>query len=482
MLVAATRRRPSSWAIPDFPSNASYWPRQVPADQWPPPHPRDAAFRRVRLYVYPLPREFTYDVYEQFGNRMRGAYGTKGFCLVRGCNLDWHTSSAQMRQYSSEVPIVMRMLQAFRVVDKAEEADAFLVPFPIGLWQVAGWVFRRSTKFNALLDALPTRLPHLTEATAARHIFLDAVDSFHLAIGAVLPMAPRAIVIHLGDDLWNRSHASPARHTHSRAIVRRGTRFNRSVVVPYRSVLPAGPVPAREHSREWLLFGAFDMRRHPRRGLLTRSLLEQAAAQPRLAGRVRVGTLDGVGSLAEASAMASRSTFCLCASGDAPSFTQRFYFSILHGCIPVRVDLYFRAPDDPGLALPFPSLIEWERIIIDLRPNMTGLPIADGPVARHHRRGRSAEDADLLDAEFRRRIDGLLLRLVDEEQRTAVARREYMRSVAHWLTFDAHGADGHLRKQDAASATLHEIARLLGIETRPSHDLPRRVEHSPPRK
>ena len=48
--------------------------------------------------------------------------------------------------------------------------------------------------------------------------------------------------------------------------------------------------------------------------------------------------------------MASRSTF-VCAVAMRP-FTQRFYFSILHGCIPVRVDLYFRAPDDPGPPCP----------------------------------------------------------------------------------------------------------------------------------
>ena len=45
---------------------------------------------------------------------------------------------------------------------------------------------------------------------------------------------------------------------------------------------------------------------------------------------------------------AARSSFCLCPSGDAPSFTQRLYVAVLSGCVPVRVDAYPRWPAHGG--------------------------------------------------------------------------------------------------------------------------------------
>jgi hypothetical protein len=41
---------------------------------------------------------------------------------------------------------------------------------------------------------------------------------------------------------------------------------------------------------------------------------------------------------AEAQRLALESDFCFCPTGDAKGFTARFYFSLLLGCLPVRVD------------------------------------------------------------------------------------------------------------------------------------------------
>ena len=47
---------------------------------------------------------------------------------------------------------------------------------------------------------------------------------------------------------------------------------------------------------------------------------------------------------------------------------------------------------------------------------------------------------------------------------TIGAARSYLLSVAHWLVFDGHRADGTLARQDAPSAALHALADQLGID------------------
>ena len=41
---------------------------------------------------------------------------------------------------------------------------------------------------------------------------------------------------------------------------------------------------------------------------------------------------------AEAQRLSLESDFCFCPTGDAKGFTARLYFSLLLGCLPVRVD------------------------------------------------------------------------------------------------------------------------------------------------
>ena len=103
-----------------------------------------------------------------------------------------------------------------------------------------------------------------------------------------------------------------------------------------------------------------------------------------------------------------------------------------HGCIPVKVDLYRRYPSDfevpsTNPAYPFASLISWERVVVEATAD---------------------------------RLDGLLDRLLHLE-RSAASRRRYMRSIAHWISYDAHDAHGQLRLQDAPSAAMHELAARL---------------------
>eukprot|EP00965_Chrysotila_dentata_P220467 6191794-Pleurochrysis_carterae.AAC.1 len=63
-----------------------------------------------------------------------------------------------------------------------------------------------------------------------------------------------------------------------------------------------------------------------------------------------------------------RSVFCLTPVGDGDGFTQRFWFSISAGCIPVRIDSYYPDFDFEGVAWPFKTTIDWRRAVVIISP------------------------------------------------------------------------------------------------------------------
>ena len=158
-------------------------------------------------------------------------------------------------------------------------------------------------------------------------------------------------------------------------------------------------------------------------------------------------------SLAEAAAHQYNASFCLCPGGDAPSFTQRLYVSILHGCIPVRIDTYLRYPPDPEgveTAYPFPNIIDWNRMSITISAN--------GGNATKESHAKSGWR--YLKEQFLQIVPRLVALEASGE---AAAMRAYMRHVAPLLAFDTHSkTSGQLHRQDAASAALHELAIKLG--------------------
>lgn len=123
--------------------------------------------------------------------------------------------------------------------------------------------------------------------------------------------------------------------------------------------------------------------------------------------------------------MASRSTFCLCPSGDIVGFTARFYFSIIHGCIPVYVDMFPRALTFDDLLFPFPTSIDWGRVTI-FRTLATS--------------------------------SGLLQHLSSLPATEVAARQRYIRSIASLLVYDTPGVE-----RDAPAAFIEELEhRFLG--------------------
>jgi len=287
---------------------------------------------------------------------------------------------------------------------------------------------------------------------------------------------PPAPPQHLGDDLWT----SAGRVHQKLRPLRRGFRYNRSIVVPHRLNLVAAPMPRdwASRTRPLLVFGAFGLSRHPGRLQLARAIW---AAEHIAPGRVHVGgSVDSLASgdashrtslaqqarsasrsshsppasLAEAHDVARNATFCLCPSGDAPSLTQRLYAAVSAGCLPVVIDLYARAPLDPQRGYPFPSLVEWSQFVVEVPANRAAMPAIDAT-----RRGGAERYFQALQREFA----ALLPRLQALESQ-APARRRYMQSIAHLLRFDSPTMDkGQPRRQDAASAAVYEIAGKLGL-------------------
>jgi len=439
-------------------------------------------------------------------NSTRNSTHTSTDCLTGQCAYELFSGS---RVYSSEVPLFDELLRRCPLEDDPAEADLFIVPIMFGTLQSSSWgtvrdkeperyeTWRAAAGGAFTADAY-AQLSHLTPATAARHVFFWTADSDFVChnnkIGVPRslqkPLAA-AIWVHLGDDHW-RSLAS----MRQRRTPIAGDRYMpRDIVVPYRVShwLPLGfpprlPAEQLHHQPQspsppstLLLHANVNARRHPSRGRFL-SDLARAAARRGVSGRILLpgtsrervrGKTGGMtADVRQASAQAMGSDFCLCPTGDAKGHTARLYHSIVHGCIPVRVDGWERNYSIPAsgnytnrsfdadfssprtepspsvtskarsradkardrqrhrlrsetVALPFPTAIEWERVVIDAAPHDAG---------------------------------ALLDRLLAMPASEVRARKAYLRRIAPLLLVDVRVGD----QPNGADAFLAELHRVAG--------------------
>ena len=242
------------------------------------------------------------------------------------------------------------------------------------------------------------RLPHLSAETAARHVLLFTIDVEFVDLHKIAPpLLRQALVVHLGDD-----------HVPCRAKFQLSTRpLDASISVPYRvsQWCPLGfPPPIRPKTR--LLLANINPNRHATRGILAGHLRERAkalgiesrvlfpsdireassgsaldAARPHRGKSIGIGTQEngensgssiggenripeGMLGPREAAEAALASTFCLCPTGDSKGFTARLWFSIAHGCIPVRYDGFHRNLTSNQTAYPFADRVDWSRMVV----------------------------------------------------------------------------------------------------------------------
>jgi hypothetical protein len=152
---------------------------------------------------------------------------------------------------------------------------------------------------------------------------------------------------------------------------------------------------------------------------------------PSGAGRVfwlvRSPTKENAMPLSAADTMARMrdTTFCVAPTGDSDGFTQRFYYILAAGCIPVRVDTYYANFSFGRVAWPFKQTINWRKAAVLLPPH-------------------------------RLRRDGLIPTLLNISATRIAAMQRYIREVARPATlFDYRG-----RRPDAFSAFLDELLHL----------------------
>jgi hypothetical protein len=399
---------------------------------------------RLKIYVY---RQFLHHLQQQqhsgrwFGfsdtrrvtgatrNVTRNVSCLEGPCIFNGFKY------LNVRQYTSEVPIYQRLVTACTVVDEPERADIYLVPFYFGYMMTLGW----QVKMKEMPDAwrvehremmraalsLKRALPYLDNRTASRHVLLFTCDSQFVNIDLHKHFR-ESLIVHLGDDAFHGSPMLSAVHGGS-SLGHEKHHLPNGIIVPYRvsQWMPYGFNRSRlVGARKLLLSMNVNMERHPVRRKVAFAVT--ASAKGLKVDPARLLLSNRMMGPKEAADAALNSTFCLCPTGDSKGFTARFYFVLLHGCIPIRVDGYSRNTTTAPPTYPFPKLIDWSRLVIDVPPSQANM---------------------------------LLPRLLAMPQREIEERQSYLRHTAHWLLFDNEEHAHH----DASAALIHQIqARFLG--------------------
>ena len=240
------------------------------------------------------------------------------------------------------------------------------------------------------------------------------------------PLMSQSIVVHLGDDQWVSSHLD--RHFHGQS----NTFMPNSLTVPYRIShwVPDGlPLLSRAHTaRPLLLSMNVDYERSKSRATIASAV--RASALSIGLPPSRLNLTEQMLNPRDAAILASASTFCLCPTGDSKGFTARFYFSLLHGCLPVRVDGWERDPRRAPPAYPFPELLDWSRLVLDI-------PLGQVP--------------------------SLLPRLATMSTDEIESRQRYLRRVAHYFLYDFHAHRHH----DAPAALTMTLEMRLGLRSSP---------------
>lgn len=386
----------------------------------------------LRLYVPSNMPTFLTELLEYLNQTGHVHFGARDgtSCLLQACQHATFIQHATLA-FTGEWPLYRHLVESCNIVSDVSEADYVLAPFFLGTLMSLGWTKppgrgRWSNKWFKLLSA--SWLHH-----TARTLIFASIDVPHLHFQVNKNRTlSRLTWVHQGDTTYTRS---------DKTIGDRGLHLSDSVTVPHRTSqwLPFGFPPQPRPRKTLLLYGNINtdkkIRGELRRLRLANDIADAVRAfnvsdavqldwlSVKAAGcadegtratrkrRCRRGT-DADLKTPRAAAIASmKSRFCLCPSGDIEtSFTARLYFSVIHECIPIVIDLWgYVGEDSRKLALPFPLSIDWQRFVI-LRSG-TG------------------------------RAHDVVREIVAMPEAELEARRAYMRSIAAWLVYDGLAGD-----------------------------------------
>ena len=362
-----------------------------------------------------------------------GAYNG-ATCLLQACQHDTFIQHATLA-FTGEWPLYRHLLESCSIVSDMNEADFILAPVILGTLVSMSWTKPpgRGKWTLAWYDLVKETWEH----HGARTLIFATIDVPHLHYqvkgngtaesyansSRLLPLT----WVHQGDTTYTRSHNS---------IGGGGMHLPESITVPHRTSqwLPFGFPPHPRPPKTLLLYGNINtdkkIRGEMRRKQLASSIevavrafnvsdavqldwlsvkaagCIDEAARAMNKKRCRRGTDPDLKTPRAAALASMRSRFCLCPSGDIPtSFTARLFFSVIHECIPIVLDLWdYVGEASQKLAFPFPHTIDWHRFVI-VRSGMN-------------------------------QANDVVRELVSMPEAEVEARLTYMRSIAGWLVYD----------------------------------------------
>jgi len=383
----------------------------------------------LALYVYPELSKLA-DRLLEVGKLTYGADGDNVSCAEQKCLYD-SFGRLNSRIFTGDVAIYQRLLHTCPRTSDASRADVFLFPIPLGTLQVLLWragqshrALQEAAQLSASLLGSGGALAHFDAAHAHRHIILFSNDVQFFPkseiFGDAAALTMGAVVVHLGDD---HSLMGPKNRQQDRP----GTVLTNDLTVPYRTSqwMYFGYPPPRQRKR-WLLSGNLNIKKSVFRGKLAKTLAS-AARVLNVTHRLNVSLTNLPPR--EAAMQMMESVFCLAPTGDSKGFTARFYYALLHDCLPVRVDGWTKrrvTAIGRDVAWPFPSLVNWSRLVVDFD-------------------GKGALNTST--------THGLLPMLLSISQSEVRQRLRYLRSISHWFLYDEPRYVG----RDAPAALIHEL-------------------------
>lgn len=334
----------------------------LPATPAPVPCARDRQRgRKLKLFVYTLSWGYAGQIVEYVENRARSLLGVKcSYLREDTCPNTGFSHLENLRSHCTDVPLMYKLLQAVTIEPDPEKADVFLVPFLMGCNAMLGWGHGmqrvNSREHHAFFGNFPAfarkELPHFAK-WPHRHLFLFPLDSM-FAPKWLLP----SMVAHTGSGY---------------------TTAGLDVTVPYLVSLPPAPADAWSAPRGRLVF----LMASPSRNLVRKELAAQLRvavtrmrADPRRAPNVELYETDPSKenamplSAAETMARMRSTVFCIAPTGDSDGFTQRFYYILAAGCIPVRVDTYYANFSFGRVAWPSKQTVQWHKAAVLLPPHV----------------------------------------------------------------------------------------------------------------
>ena len=368
--------------------------------------------RRLRLFVYALPWAFSGQIVDYVESQARKLLGVRcAYLREDTCPNTGFSHLENLRSHCTDVPLMSKLLQVANIVDDPERADVFLVPFLMGCNAMLGWG-HGMTRVNgrahhSFFGAFPRfakeNLPHFAR-WPHRHLFLFPLDSMFMP-----SFLKYSMVGHTGSGYVN----------------------GLDVPMPYLVSAPPSAIYAPSTRRTNFIFLMASPSRNKVRSEVARQLRAARASADPTGGRGKIElyetdvTKPMTLGAAETLDRMRATTFCIAPTGDSDGFTQRFYFILASGCIPVRIDTYYSDYSFGRVAWPFKQTIQWKKAAILIPPHKL-------------------------------RRDGLLPTLANISEVQIERMREYItRVVRPHVLLDYRG-----RAPDAFSAFLDELIHL----------------------